>query len=328
MSEPKRHHYVPQFYQKGFTNTEGRFYVHDRSEQKVFLTTPHYVCVQRDLYAFDKGSSTCRKFESDILADTDGMAAEVFQCLKPSMKLTVGQIATLAYFIGFQSCRLPSFERMVTQFSEGVFNNNLRITYQNTERATKEMNRYTKATGEVLPYTPEEIVKAVEENQIKISATKVPFLDAMIENSVPAAKYLLFTRWTFLVAPQSSRFILCDDPFVIVPPEGHNYSSVAPGLPGVIVYFPLNESLCLLFQEGNFGYSFKKIDSQRVRTINNNIASHSERFTMGSNEVQLRAIVKNSCDRPPGEKYSVEVVLQDEDNALTIVKRNVGRYFY
>ena len=36
----KRHHYLPRYYLKGFTNSDNRFFVYDKEEERIFVSSP------------------------------------------------------------------------------------------------------------------------------------------------------------------------------------------------------------------------------------------------------------------------------------------------
>jgi len=36
----KKHHYLPRYYLKGFTDEVGKFFVYDKAEDRVFQTNP------------------------------------------------------------------------------------------------------------------------------------------------------------------------------------------------------------------------------------------------------------------------------------------------
>jgi hypothetical protein len=40
MATSKRHHYIPQFYLKGFTNEHGKYYIFDKQIETIRLSTP------------------------------------------------------------------------------------------------------------------------------------------------------------------------------------------------------------------------------------------------------------------------------------------------
>jgi hypothetical protein len=57
---PKRHHYVPVFYQKGFIETNERLWLYDRRTQRFSQTHPVNICCENDLYTVDPKHSKNR----------------------------------------------------------------------------------------------------------------------------------------------------------------------------------------------------------------------------------------------------------------------------
>jgi hypothetical protein len=50
MNEPRRHHYVPQFHQRRFADGSGRFWVWDKTTDRVFASTPGSIALESDFY--------------------------------------------------------------------------------------------------------------------------------------------------------------------------------------------------------------------------------------------------------------------------------------
>ncbi|HEV2727453.1 MAG TPA: DUF4238 domain-containing protein, partial [Solirubrobacterales bacterium] len=53
MSEPKLHHYVPQFYLRRFCDETGRLWAWDRDEDRAFPATPKSVAAEKSFYHLD-----------------------------------------------------------------------------------------------------------------------------------------------------------------------------------------------------------------------------------------------------------------------------------
>ena len=71
----QRHHYVPEFYQKGFTS-EGRLWKYDRRFHSYNRCYPKENCFEWDLYAVRPGNGPeDRRIETDVLSRIDGAAA-------------------------------------------------------------------------------------------------------------------------------------------------------------------------------------------------------------------------------------------------------------
>jgi len=50
MTNPRRHHYVPQFHQRRFAGVDGRLWVWDKTADRVFQTSPGSIAVEADFY--------------------------------------------------------------------------------------------------------------------------------------------------------------------------------------------------------------------------------------------------------------------------------------
>ena len=61
----KRHHYLPRHYLRGFTNSEGIYFVYDKEEKNIFVGSPDNTFFENNLNiaTFPKGDS------SDFLED-------------------------------------------------------------------------------------------------------------------------------------------------------------------------------------------------------------------------------------------------------------------
>lgn len=65
MSQPKRHHYVPQFLLRRFVDENGQLAVYRKSDGKTWTTTPGNLFVERDLYSTTKDGTLDPKLEHE-----------------------------------------------------------------------------------------------------------------------------------------------------------------------------------------------------------------------------------------------------------------------
>lgn len=54
MSDPKLHHYVPQFYLRRFVDDDGRLWVWDRDRDRIFPCAPRSVAAETNFYFLDE----------------------------------------------------------------------------------------------------------------------------------------------------------------------------------------------------------------------------------------------------------------------------------
>lgn len=69
---PRKHHYVPKFYQKGFADAEGLLWVYDRARKTYHHLPPEAVCCERDFYSVKpEGLPRDARIESEYLSRID-----------------------------------------------------------------------------------------------------------------------------------------------------------------------------------------------------------------------------------------------------------------
>jgi hypothetical protein len=78
---PRKPHYVPQFYLRGFSDDKKQLLVTDRPTEKVFRTNPTNVAAQRDFNTIegeDPHAVEKAHLQADRLGDLDHAARQVF----------------------------------------------------------------------------------------------------------------------------------------------------------------------------------------------------------------------------------------------------------
>jgi Protein of unknown function (DUF4238) len=222
MAAAKKHHYVPVFYQKGFADAEGLLWVYDRKLKTYKHLHPKIICREEDLYTVRPDNAPRdRRIETDVLAPIDGDAASIIRKLVPGVALGKEETARLALFIALQRSRLPSFGRAISKVYEVSMEQAMQMQFANVDRATTILKEVAEWSGKPVEVEPASMVKAVRQRGIKITATERPFLQNMFEISTRFAGWMgQSADWSFLVAPTTHPFILCDHPFTSVPPEG------------------------------------------------------------------------------------------------------------
>src|SRR5215472_12478565 len=138
----------------------------------------------------------------------------------------------------------------------------------------------------------------------------------MLEQAESLSKVLLHLDWEVLVARKDTGFIICDCPVVVVPPRGSDQVGFL--VPGSAKYLPLSGTLCLRLGDVGTRRTYRAIDKEAVRVINQNIAANSERFIMGPSRVQLENVVSRSgCTQiEETPRFILETVESDENGSL------------
>ncbi len=119
--QPRKHHYLPQFYLAGFTQNgrqDGRLYVLDRSEKTQRPSTPKNTAHQRDYHAVDLGPRVGRMGVETALATVEGQQAAVLRRVLDEQHLPPEDdkaIADLMAFVALMSVRIPRFRKFVSE---------------------------------------------------------------------------------------------------------------------------------------------------------------------------------------------------------------------
>jgi hypothetical protein len=327
-ADPRKHHYVPVFYQKGFTNDAGLLWVYDRKKRTYKELHPLSICFEKDLYAVKpEGKPPSMRVETEVLRVIDSIGSvgiRDFLNGKPSKDAE----QEVALFMAFQWTRVPTMSRDIRVTYANLIEELSRVAFANVDRARSIMKRHERETGEVLDVTPESMVESVRGKQFEIVASETAFLTTMTEQAMSLTRVLLQLDWEVLVAPTETGFIICDCPVVVVPPR--QVDQVGFVVPGSAKYFPLSRHLCLRLGEPGKKRRLRKIDKETVRIVNLNIAANSERFIMGPSKTQLENLVSRSASQEddPTPRLAVETVESDDDGSLQKLSTHPRRYFY
>lgn len=122
MSEPKLHHYVPQFYLRRFCDESGRLWAWNRDEDKAFQATPKSIAVERDFYYLDLDADEDpfameKQFaylEYDIARITDQWV-EWVRAMERVTRLPIGDHNRhlVSQFLGLQFLRTADFREIL-----------------------------------------------------------------------------------------------------------------------------------------------------------------------------------------------------------------------
>jgi hypothetical protein len=221
MGESRKHHYIPVFYQKHFTNDKGLLFIYDRKRQTYQELHPRSVCHQSDLYAIKpEGGPRDRRIETNILSDFDGMSAIAIRelaKLKPPTPPSPDTQAALTVFAALQHLRVPTNDVFMRSIYEAGASDLMEMMFSTVDRAKASLRRYELGTGEKVNVSAESMVDSVKNRTVEPKATEIPFLRSLGEHAGFIAQTLAGLSLEILTSPDATGFILTDNPFTIVP---------------------------------------------------------------------------------------------------------------
>lgn len=325
MANPKRHHYLPEFYLDRFTGSDRFLWVFDRSQGKLRREQPKNTAVIGHYYSFVDGSGNRNSAFEQILSLIEGRAKPVFDQLESGGHLTHSARYNLSLFLGYLFCRLPAFARSLNESINGLARIVLRKNLEDPE------------TAKSFDFS-EDFLNLVDSGELILGANDNMRIAQMVDQGKELGGKFFASSWVLAKAPDRTSFVTCDNPFgLIFPPEIPKALcawSWGAFTPGVTRAFPLSSRTCLLMH-GMTGSSFDRltIDRDLVREINLATVSETESYAIAKDEVHLRSIARAADLYNP--RPSTRMVMEnhpdptgDPTKSTLLVRRTrVGRHY-
>lgn len=223
-SDSKKHHYLPRFYLKGFTDNENEFYVFDKVKEEIRKGKPDnsfYEKYRNTAYGKDKGAKS--NVLEEIYARYDSRASGVFTEVRNSKLndpvLTPYNLTILRLFIINLFWRIPSHDKLLDHLINTNSFKELGFQFVN------------KSSGKPVEKSIEEDLKQIEAWR-KMYRVIVPHLSSRKE-----FQKTNYDNWKLMYRPQEYN-ITGDNPIVLYAFE--DFSSLNEEL-----LFPISKNIVL-----------------------------------------------------------------------------------
>ncbi len=120
MTASKKHHYLPQFYLKGFANAEGEFYVFDKKTEEIRKTNP-----ANSFFENHRNTGTIKEERSVLLEDMyayfDGRTAphlELLRKMQLNDQVSPEALAYIEPFISSLYWRIPEHDEILEKLTD------------------------------------------------------------------------------------------------------------------------------------------------------------------------------------------------------------------
>jgi hypothetical protein len=276
--EPKRQHYVPRFYLKGFVGQKNRLFVINRPTERTFRTTPDNVAAENYFNRIEVEGMDPNQVEK-VLAEFEGETAPALERIKAVKSLANEEDrAALVNLIASIALRNPWRREAIRAIYEEAGRRQLDAMF-GTKEAWQKSVAELKAAGvwnEAAGVTFEDMQEALKNAKPKIPkelniAIEIDLHDHLTE--------LLWNRkWQVVVAADGSGgFVTTDDPACLRWTDGQLHGGLSPGfgLKETEIIFPLSTPLAL---RGSFEgeENVVEADAAMVATINALIISNAQ----------------------------------------------------
>ena len=296
MAAPKRHHYLPEAYLAGFTRggTPGSLlYVFDRDAGAFRPQTPKNTAVQGHYYAVEAIDGARSSRAESILSKIEAIAIPIIRRIDGRQSLNLTEKLELAMFIALLYTRVPRFERVIREMTDGVYKRVNEREISSVERAAYWLRRHEEKTGAKLKITPEQVYEYFSAGQYNVVLEQSAVVRRMFEAALALGEVLPAMSWLVGVAPEDTSFITTDAPFVTTPPEKHS-GPYGFGTPGAVTLVPLSQRSCLCIGGQAMLVAYSDLPKSQVREVNIALAQGCERFVIARDETLLRNTVAKS----------------------------------
>ncbi len=292
MNTPKRHHYVPRFYLKHFTDADGFIWAYDRKTKEYRRQSIKNTAVQQNYYKVRTKNGDDAGIER-LFSLIEGNAAKAIKKIKNKKTLDINERQYLAAFVSFQITRVPDYRKEINETMEKL----IKMINKDRFSSVREAKEVIEQHGEKLQKkpTPEEIYEFVQKGEYGVKIPREFAAKSMLRMGNEFVPLFLSMKWEFWYAHKQSAFITTDNPFTIIPSSNHDkFRGVGLATPGANKIMPLGKDVCLFIRELGEDMFGKTVEKKSVRGVNIWSAITSDRFIYSHDKNLLRFIVERS----------------------------------
>ncbi|MFQ5961837.1 MAG: DUF4238 domain-containing protein [Candidatus Methylomirabilales bacterium] len=233
MSEPRKHHYLPQFYLRGFSANGRSIYQIEKPGGRAYVSSIRDTAAIRDYHELDSPGFEDPNAVEKRLAQVEAQLAEGLARVVQGGIPTPETHSSLMQLVALLRVRVPAFKAHIDTFLQNV---------------VRSMGLMMERKGQVPPIPKGfEDVLRMENLEITISNWKCLELIFRIAADRRLFDILAAMRPTILRAPEGAFFLTCDQPVAVFHPTASRTDAYGVGLadPATEVSVPLSSRVLL-----------------------------------------------------------------------------------
>jgi len=289
MNEPKRHHYLPQFYLKNFCKN-GFLWVYDREDNKYRQQTPINTAVKKKYYtAIGLDGRSHNEIES-VLANIEDKTKHIIEKINRKHSIDLEDKCILAIFMAFLYVRVPEFEMEINELTEKFLKRYNKLVIPNEKQAEIIIKQFANDKDQE-SMSPKKLLDFVRNENYRIKVPRQHSLKTMYFLAREFPLIFIQMDWQFWYSSKNSSFITSDNPFVVSRPQNYN-GPYGIGTKGAKKLVPLNQKVCLVMCDKGESVINRQVSSKDVRSVNGLIALECDRFLISKDKSLLESLVK------------------------------------
>lgn len=275
------HHYIPQFYLRGFSTGVGRqaqVFVFDSDTKKSFKTLVRNVGSRRHFNRVEAHGVEPNHIEDAMSEIESKMAPHLQRVIEQRAFPDPEHFNYIMNLIAFLSVRNPRLRGNLSDFHKQIVERVMSISVSRPEiwdSQTKQMRESGVPIKDGLTY--EEAKRFHHEKNYEIVIDQTHLIGMELQMVDPVLEWLARRSWCFVSAPKGHQFITCDDPAVLswtdMVKQPTPYSP-GHGLKNTMVIFTLCPDLALvgMFEDLPEHITY---EPDQVTALNTAVARHS-----------------------------------------------------
>lgn len=290
MSNPKRQHYLPQFYLKGFSDDEKSILVFDRLKDNYFHQTIRKAAAINDYYSLINEPEDRKYLVEKALSKIEGIAAQIIPDVERGANLSPLGKEALALFCTIQMMRVPRFQN----WHDIELRRSLRAQRDELRTNHGKAKEILESSGEKI--THEDVnnaIAALMAHTGDFEFGREESLKTMVESAPELSRLLLGFSWHFVSRPRPPYLVVSDFPFMSLPvAEFPEYLNTCISPTGQIILMPLTKQTCLIMARGKIEMNKPTISAHQALLINQCSIAFSKRYTFSSCKNTIMAAAK------------------------------------
>ncbi|MCM8796003.1 MAG: DUF4238 domain-containing protein [Candidatus Omnitrophica bacterium] len=292
----KRHHYIPVFYLKGFTNKDGCLYVYDKDNKPVFESSPEAIAYENHYFSFTtpEGEMDSETVENNIML-LEGEFARTVKKIHNYEDLSVDDRIVFSLFVASMMVRIPNMRDNIRKSTSEMIKHINVFMASHKENFERMMERYEKDTGKQIGIDVEELRQWMKNpDNYDVTVDKQYSTAMALSLLEDFARVFFQMKWAFLRATDDYKYMTGDNPLQYIDPTHNPRSFYGVGLANknIEVSLPLSKELCAL---GSWKYRGGYIQgtNQHVKHLNRMTVIASVRFVFADkNSEEIDKFVK------------------------------------
>ncbi|MCM2476762.1 DUF4238 domain-containing protein [Rhizobium sp. CG5] len=253
MSDTVNHHFIPQFYLRGFCDTadkrKAQVFVFDQSTKKSFRTLVRNIGARRNFFRIEAEGLDPNHVE-DGMAEIEGeIAPRLAEAIETKSFPSDDHFSMVMLLMGNVAVRNPRFRSMIEDLHLKIAGGMMSAALQDKDRYQESIRQAREGGAPIRDDVGyDEMKTLIERGEYKIAIDQT-YLVGLELDAVPTVVEQLARRsWAFASAPAGSTFTTCDDPVVLSWADGKDRGPYSPGfgVAGTIVMFPISPEMALI----------------------------------------------------------------------------------